>query len=248
MLKKTGRWMVVLAGVLMTFGCASTEATEEAQRREKIVGEDNIALRQQLDDLKSTEAALSRELELKGQEVRRLTAENASLHGQVTRASSRAQKAETSAAQSTPAVVASVSVGGFRQKGVETIKNSDGSLTLRLAAGMMFASGKADLTKAGRGVLDGLASKLRQQKGLRVSVEGHTDATPLKKTKAVWGTNLGLSLARAMSVQDYLKSKKGISESRMRVVGYGEHRPLAKGSTAKSLAKNRRVELILTTR
>ena len=247
MLKKTGSWITVLAGVLMTFGCASTEATEEAQPREKIAGEDNIALRQQLDDLKSTEAALSRELELKGQEVRRLVAENASLQTQVATASSQAQKAETIAAKRSVMSRGTVSVASFRQKGAETVSNADGSVTIRLSSGTMFASGKADLTKAGRRILDGVASNIRKRKELRVSVEGHTDATPLKKTKAVWGTNLGLSLARAMSVQDYLKRKSGVAESRMRVVGYGKHRPLTDGKTAKALARNRRVELVLST-
>ena len=247
MLRKTSTYMIVLAGVLMTFGCASTEASEEAQRREQVAADDNVALRQQMDDLKSTEAALGRELELKGQEVRRLTAENVSLQGQIAAASSRAQKAETVVSKR-PAVGSPVSIAAFRQKGVETVSNSDGSGTIRLSAGTMFASGKADLTKVGRSILDGVASKLRRNKSLRISVEGHTDKTPLKKTKAVWGTNLGLSLARAMSVQDYLKRKKGISESRMRVVGYGEHRPLSSGSTSKALARNRRVELVLTSR
>ena len=248
MLKRSGSWMVLLCGVLLTFGCASTEDVEEAQRREQVQEEDNVALRAQLEDLKSTEAALSRELELKGQEVRRLNAETATLKGQLTKMAVAQSKPSEKIASTSSTRAGLVSAASFRQKGVETISNSDGSVTIRLSAGSMFGAGRAELTKGGRGILDTIAGRLKSRKELQISVEGHTDATPLKKTKAVWGTNLGLSLARAMSVQDYLKQKKGIAEDRMRVVGYGEHRPIARGKTNSALARNRRVEIVLTTR
>ena len=93
--------------------------------------------------------------------------------------------------------------------------------------------------------LSKVAESVQKHGEFRLSVEGHTDDTPLKKTKDRWKTNLNLSIARGLAVREYLNQKGKIDDDRMRVVGYGETRPLVPNTDEKSRARNRRVEIVL---
>ncbi|WP_201353622.1 OmpA family protein [Hydrogenimonas urashimensis] len=75
-------------------------------------------------------------------------------------------------------------------------------------------------------------------KDLTIKIEGNCDE---------WGTdeyNYALGLKRAKSVRDAL-SVKGIDESRMVMVSYGESNPVCTEHTKECWAKNRRVEFKL---
>lgn len=108
---------------------------------------------------------------------------------------------------------------------------------LTMAGDVAFASGSADLTAAGKKELDGIVRTINSNyAGNSIKIEGYTDNTPLVKTKAKWGSNLGLSQARAESVMRYMASK-GIDSSRMEAVGMGEANPKS------TKALSRRVEI-----
>jgi outer membrane protein OmpA-like peptidoglycan-associated protein len=72
-----------------------------------------------------------------------------------------------------------------------------------------------------------------------VTVEGHTDSIGSDQY------NRRLSERRASAVRKYL-IEKGIASSRIRVVGYGEQRPIADNKTAEGRAINRRAEFEVT--
>ncbi len=72
-----------------------------------------------------------------------------------------------------------------------------------------------------------------------VTVEGHTDAIGSDQY------NQRLSERRANAVRKYL-IERGIASSRIRVVGYGEQRPIADNKTAEGRAINRRAEFEVT--
>jgi outer membrane protein OmpA-like peptidoglycan-associated protein len=72
-----------------------------------------------------------------------------------------------------------------------------------------------------------------------VTVEGHTDYIGSDQY------NQRLSERRANSVRKYL-IEKGIASSRIRVVGYGEQRPIADNKTKEGRAINRRAEFEVT--
>lgn len=108
---------------------------------------------------------------------------------------------------------------------------------LTMAGDVAFASGSADLTAAGKKELDGIVRTINSNyAGNTIKIEGYTDNTPLVKTKAKWGSNLGLSQARAESVMRYMSSK-GIDSSRMEAIGMGEANPKS------TKALSRRVEI-----
>ena len=78
--------------------------------------------------------------------------------------------------------------------------------------------------------------------GSRVSIEGHTDADPIRKSK--WESNEALSLARAEEVKKIL-SQAGVSSGRVAAVGLGARQPIARGNTDRAKAQNRRVEIFI---
>ena len=69
-----------------------------------------------------------------------------------------------------------------------------------------------------------------------MTIEGHTDSVGADDF------NLTLSQKRSDSVKQYLIGK-GILDTRLTAVGFGETKPVASNKTSLGKAKNRRVEL-----
>lgn len=107
--------------------------------------------------------------------------------------------------------------------------------------GVTFELDSAELTAEGRQTLNGVATSLNNQPSLRMEVAGHTDniGSP--------AYNLVLSQQRADTVRNYLMDK-GVGESRMTAVGYGQNQPVADNDTEEGRAQNRRVEFRIVTR
>ncbi len=87
--------------------------------------------------------------------------------------------------------------------------------------------------------LDHHVSYLSANPSIPVVVEGHTDYIGSDQY------NQKLSERRAAAVRNYL-IQKGIASSRIRVVGYGEQRPIADNKTREGRAINRRAEFEVT--
>jgi len=71
-----------------------------------------------------------------------------------------------------------------------------------------------------------------------VRLEGHCDERGTREY------NLALGERRALEVRDFL-IVKGVSGKKIRVVSFGEEKPLKRASNEKSWAENRRVEISL---
>jgi len=102
--------------------------------------------------------------------------------------------------------------------------------------GVNFDFDKATIRADARPVLDEAIRILRQEGGVAVIAEGHTDAVGSPEY------NQKLSERRAEAVRQYLVDG-GIQPDRIRLEGYGESRPVASNDTADGRAQNRRVEL-----
>ncbi len=108
--------------------------------------------------------------------------------------------------------------------------------------GVLFDSGRAELTDEGRVVIAAIAPSLALITN-HIVIEGHTDSRPIVGR----GTydNWQLSADRAVSVLKMLQTEFGLAADRLGAAGYGEHQPLDTSGTVEAMAKNRRVEIVV---
>ncbi len=116
-------------------------------------------------------------------------------------------------------------------------------VTIRMMGETTFDTGKAELHPAFGPLLEKIGAVLSQTKG-EIIIAGHTDNVPL--SGGLFGSNLGLSMARAGSVAEYLLRTTSIDPKRLSTMGFGEYRPLTSNNTVQGRRKNRRVEIIVS--
>jgi chemotaxis protein MotB len=107
---------------------------------------------------------------------------------------------------------------------------------------VLFASGDATLLPGGQRILDALSPTLRKLPN-HLDVDGHTDSNPIHTAR--YPDNLALSGDRAMGVERYLNQAFGIPLSRMSSTGYADTEPAMSGTSAKAMAADRRVEIVI---
>jgi len=117
------------------------------------------------------------------------------------------------------------------------------TVTIRMMGETTFDTGKAELRPVFRTLLKKIGAVLGQTKG-EIIIAGHTDNVPL--SGGLFGSNLGLSMARAGSVAEYLLRTTSIDPKRLSTMGFGEYRPLTSNNTVQGRRKNRRVEIIVS--
>ncbi|MDD8021094.1 MAG: OmpA family protein [Acidobacteriota bacterium] len=105
-------------------------------------------------------------------------------------------------------------------------------------AGVLFDVNKATLKPESQLKLAKLAGILMVFPDIKLSIEGHTDATGPEDL------NFKLSTDRARTVYEFLMSQ-GVSIDRMRYQGFGSSRPVAPNDNEMNRAKNRRVEVVV---
>jgi outer membrane protein OmpA-like peptidoglycan-associated protein/Tol biopolymer transport system component len=98
-----------------------------------------------------------------------------------------------------------------------------------------FAQSKSEIPKESLPALDEIISILRDNDGLNVLIEGHTD------NQGDWDENLKLSIERVNQVKEYLV-KQGIAVSRIQAKGWGGTKPLTVSTEEEKRRLNRRVE------
>ena len=98
-----------------------------------------------------------------------------------------------------------------------------------------FATNSAALDSDSFVTLDRLAAAAKVCPGMRIAIEGHTDAEGSAEY------NQRLSVRRARAVVAYLV-KAGADRKQLEAVGYGLSRPAAPNDTEENMAKNRRIE------
>ena len=124
---------------------------------------------------------------------------------------------------------------------VETVTDANGLQAVKVTfdSGILFATGKADLSASAKNSLAQFSKVLNNNKGCDIAIIGHTDSTG---SDAV---NQPLSVSRANSVNNYLKSC-GVSSTQIKSVeGQGSTNPVADNSTEAGRKQNRRVEVYM---
>lgn len=103
---------------------------------------------------------------------------------------------------------------------------------------VQFAFDSAELDPLAQETLEGNLVWLRQNPGVQVQIEGHTDERGTNEY------NLLLGERRAKTVKAYLVAR-GIPESVLHTISYGEERPAEPGQSEEAYAKNRRAQFLV---
>ena len=88
-----------------------------------------------------------------------------------------------------------------------------------------------------RAALDSNAKLLRDNKAMRIVIEGHCDERGTDEY------NQALGERRANAARDYLV-QAGIETGRIKVISYGKERPFAEGHDESAWAQNRRAQFV----
>jgi OOP family OmpA-OmpF porin len=111
----------------------------------------------------------------------------------------------------------------------------------KIAIGVLFASGKADIKEDSTDDIKKLAVFMQTYPTTTTVIEGHTDSV------GSVALNKELSQRRADAVRDYLVKNYNIDANRIKAVGYGSERPIADNATAEGRKLNRRTEAAIET-
>ena len=101
-----------------------------------------------------------------------------------------------------------------------------------------FSYDSSDLSESAKQTLQRNAEWLKAHADTKVVVQGHCDE------RGTIEYNVALGERRAASVRDYL-STLGVGRPRIRIVTYGEERPVDPGHSEGAWTKNRRGEFVL---
>jgi outer membrane protein OmpA-like peptidoglycan-associated protein len=133
---------------------------------------------------------------------------------------------------------------------VEEVKDNNGLTAVKCTfdSGILFNTGKADLSSAAKSALNDFAQNvLNKNTDVDVSIQGYTDNQGWKNSTAAESTekNLDLSRQRAQAVETYLKSC-GVQGTQIKETkGFGEQNPVQDNSTEEGRKQNRRVEIYM---
>ncbi|AIQ55106.1 OmpA/MotB family protein [Paenibacillus sp. FSL R7-0331] len=116
-------------------------------------------------------------------------------------------------------------------------------IAITLSDRFLFDVGRAELKPPAFPALRQL-SGLFSGIGASISIEGHTDNTPVS-AGSQYNDNWDLSGARALSVLRFFLDSEGLDPGTFQYAGYADTRPAYDNTTAEGRQRNRRVELIV---
>ena len=132
---------------------------------------------------------------------------------------------------------------------VEEVTDANGLEAVKMTfdSGILFKTGKSDLTAASKPSLQQLAGVLKNNPDCDVAIQGYTDNQGWKNSTAEQSAqkNQALSLDRATSVSSYLMSLAVPASQIKSVEGLGEANPVASNATKAGQEQNRRVEVYM---
>ncbi|MCR5098419.1 MAG: flagellar motor protein MotB [Lachnospiraceae bacterium] len=106
---------------------------------------------------------------------------------------------------------------------------------------LLFDSGQSELRSEAIPLVEKLSKVLNIYGENLIEVDGHTDNVPIHSAK--YEDNDVLSMYRALSVANMIRSNTSLDPAHIVSAGRGEYEPVADNSTAEGRARNRRVEI-----
>lgn len=124
---------------------------------------------------------------------------------------------------------------------VETVTDANNLKAVKVTfdSGILFATGKAELSSDAKNSLAKFSQVLKNNADTDIAIFGHTDNTGND------GINIPLSVKRAEAVNDYLRSCGITSDQIKSVEGKGSAEPVASNDTKDGRKENRRVEVYM---
>ncbi|QIE60307.1 OmpA family protein [Rasiella rasia] len=122
---------------------------------------------------------------------------------------------------------------------IDAIASIGSAIRLQLDSKVLFDTGKSELKAGGKEAVQELVSSIQQLSKGTIIIEGHTDDVGDNNT------NKKLSLARANTVANVLKSSLPNQKFKFKTVGRGESKPLLPNTSNENRTKNRRVEILV---
>jgi chemotaxis protein MotB len=133
---------------------------------------------------------------------------------------------------------------GFQNSGL-TVDIRNGKVYVSLADKLLFPSGSIVIDERGKQALQQLAGVLNKEPDINMAVEGHTDIKKVINLGQI-KDNWDLSVLRATSVTRYLTEVEKVDPHRLTATGKSQFQPIDPGTTSDALAKNRRIEIVLS--
>ena len=126
-----------------------------------------------------------------------------------------------------------------REDSLRRARDAMESTRAALMAPIYFDYDSDAIGDAARSALDQKLAILQANSGVRLRIAGHADERGSDEY------NLALGQRRAASAKRYL-TQRGIADSRIEIISYGEERPAASGGDESAMAQNRRDEFEIT--
>ncbi len=114
-------------------------------------------------------------------------------------------------------------------------------VVVRVRGQLLFEPGSAKLLPGAYVVLREIAELVRDVEN-DVSIEGHTDDSPIRTRE--FPSNWHLSADRAIAALEYLVGVEGIAAERLSAAGFAHQKPIVPNDTPAHREENRRVEFV----
>lgn len=123
-----------------------------------------------------------------------------------------------------------------------SVKVRNGRMMIALSTDVLFPSGSAQLSAAGKDAITEVSGVLKDLKNKKYQVEGHTDNVPIRSKQ--FPSNWELASARAISVLNTMTAA-GLPPEQVSAASYGKFDPITDNESEKSRSENRRIAIVV---
>jgi chemotaxis protein MotB len=123
-----------------------------------------------------------------------------------------------------------------------TIKFQNGRMLIALSTDILFSSGSAQLSAAGKDSITEVTGVLKDMSNRNFQIEGHTDNVPIHTKQ--FPSNWELASARAGSVLNTMLAA-GFPPEHVSTASYGSEEPVADNADPKGRSENRRIAIAI---
>ena len=254
--------MTLVAGCLLTTGCASKKDLVNCQNENKQLTSDYQSTKEQLAASNARVASLEEQLWQAKNDYAKLqnsldkslsnaNQNNISIEKLVDQINESNQyirhlvevksKSDSLNMVLTNNLTRSLSKEELKEVDVQVLK---GVVYISLADNMLYKSGSYEINERASETLSKIAKIIMDYKDYEVLIEGNTDDVPISRENIL--NNWDLSCLRASSVVQELQNKYGVDPKRLTAGGRGEYNPVASNATATGKQRNRRTQIIIT--